>query len=44
MNPKPTQVLRSILSDQRVAALGTLHAGVPCMSMVRLRGCVTPAW
>jgi putative heme iron utilization protein len=34
MNPEHAQTLRSILSAQQVAALGTLHEGVPYVSMV----------
>ncbi|MFO0103326.1 MAG: pyridoxamine 5'-phosphate oxidase family protein, partial [Betaproteobacteria bacterium] len=34
MNPEQAQTLRSILSAQQVAALGTLHEGVPYVSMV----------
>lgn len=34
MNPAYAQTLRALLQAQQVAALGTLHAGRPCVSMV----------
>jgi len=34
MNPDQTQLLRRLLEGQRIASLGTLHAGEPYVSMV----------
>jgi putative heme iron utilization protein len=34
MNPEQTQLLRRLLESQRIASLGTLHAGEPYVSMV----------
>lgn len=34
MNPDQTQLLRRLLESQRIASLGTLHAGEPYVSMV----------
>ena len=34
MNAAQTQALRDLLQGQRIASLGTLHEGAPCVSMV----------
>ena len=40
MDPELAQKVRSLLADQRIASLGTLHGGEPYVSMVPFAICL----